>query len=254
MRLMAASPRGPVRAEPTVEQRRLSFGPAADLYDSVRPSYPPEAARWLLGDRPCRVADVGAGTGIFTRVLVALGHDVVAVEPDDEMRQKLLERTPGVVAVQGSAEAMPFDDAGIDAVTAAQSHHWFSHEAAYAEIARVLRPGGIFGPISNRRDESVEWVAELSELTDGWDGTRTAEATESFGPSFAALERAEFRHAAPMDADGLVHLIQSRSSYLVASPADRRRMVESVGDLASRLPERFELPYVTIATRARRLG
>ena len=132
-------------AEPRDSRRARSFGAVADLYDAVRPSYPPEAARWLLGERPCRVADLGAGTGIFTRVLVGLGHDVVAVEPDDQMRRKLGERAPGIQALAGSAESIPLADASLDGVTAAQAHHWFDEPAAFAEIARVLRPGGVYG-------------------------------------------------------------------------------------------------------------
>lgn len=248
----------PVTSEPhrggeqAFDERRLSFGPAADLYDAVRPAYPVEAARWMLGDASCRVADLGAGTGIFTRVLAGLGHDVVAVEPDREMLAKLREQTPGVEALEGSAESIPLPDGSLDAVTAAQSHHWFANDAAYAEIARVLRPGGLFAPVSNRRDESVAWVAALSELTDAVDGTGSGWPPDDFGPCFGPVERAEFSHATTLDADGLVLLVQSRSHYLVASPERQRRVVEDVRELASRLPERFELPYVTTAQRARR--
>jgi SAM-dependent methyltransferase len=239
------------RDEQAFDERRLSFGPAADLYDAVRPTYPVEAARWMLGDEPCRVADLGAGTGIFTRILAGLGHDVVAIEPDSGMLERLRERTPGVEALEGSAETIPLPDGSLDAVTAAQSHHWFANEAAYAEIARVLRPGGVFAPISNSRDESVEWVAELSELTDSADGTSAGWPPADFGPSFGPVESAEFRHATTLDADGLVLLVQSRSHYLVSSPERQRQVVEGVRELASRLPERFELPYVTTAQRAR---
>ena len=84
------------------QRRRSSFGAAADLYDRIRPSYPPEAVRWLLGDEPRRVVDLGAGTGIFSRVLASLGHDVLAVEPDDGMRAKLASTSPGVTALLGS--------------------------------------------------------------------------------------------------------------------------------------------------------
>jgi SAM-dependent methyltransferase len=241
------------RDERAFDERRLSFGPAADLYDSVRPTYPVEAARWMLGEKPCRVADLGAGTGIFTRILAGLGHDVIAIEPDAGMLAKLRGQTPGVEALEGSAEAIPLPDASLDAVTAAQSHHWFANEAAHAEIARVLRPGGVFAPISNRRDESVEWVAELSVLTDAVDGTTSGWPPDDFGRCFEAVERAEFRHVTTLDADGLVLLVQSRSHYLVASPERQRRVVADVRELASRLPERFELPYVTTAQRAKRI-
>src|ERR1700759_3306694 len=99
-----------MEAEKTFDNRRLSFGPAADVYDAVRPSYPVEAVRWMLGEAPCRVADLGAGTRIFSRRMGELGHDIVAIEPDPEMLAKLRERTHGVDALPGSAEAIPLPD------------------------------------------------------------------------------------------------------------------------------------------------
>src|SRR6202034_3215475 len=86
----------PARLMDAFEQRRTSFGSAAGLYDASRPSYPPEAVRWMLGETPLRVVDLGAGTGIFSRLVASLGHDVVAVEPDAGMRARLAEMSPGV--------------------------------------------------------------------------------------------------------------------------------------------------------------
>jgi 2-polyprenyl-3-methyl-5-hydroxy-6-metoxy-1,4-benzoquinol methylase len=62
----------------------LSFGPAAAEYDRYRPRYPERALRWALADLtvPARVVDLGAGTGILTRGVRALGHQVTPVEPD----------------------------------------------------------------------------------------------------------------------------------------------------------------------------
>jgi SAM-dependent methyltransferase len=239
-----------------IERRRLSFGPAADLYDSVRPSYPVEAVRWMLGSTPRRVADLGAGTGIFSRVLASLGHEVVAVEPDAAMRRKLVARSPGVEALAGSAEAIPLDAESVDAVTAAQSHHWFDTDEAYAEIARVIRPGGVFAPIWNVRDESVEWVAELSRRVGLEDGTGTSRLRHrriEFGPWFAPTEAAEFRHSVTLDAETLLALIQTRSHYLTADEVEQARIRAAIAELTSGLPQTFDLPYVTWALRALRL-
>jgi SAM-dependent methyltransferase len=237
------------------ERSRLSFGSVADVYDLTRPSYPPEAARWMLGDAPVRVADIGAGTGIFSRVLADLGHDVVAVEPDDDMRRKLAETSPGIEALEGSAEKIPLPDASLDAVTAAQAFHWFDHESASAEIARVLRPGGVLATIWNREDESVDWVAEWWSAAGPRQGPRPTIRRDrmNFGPRFSAPERARFRHHVERDVELLVGYIRSRSHYVVASADEQRRMDEVTREIAGRLPARFELPYEALAMRAGRL-
>jgi SAM-dependent methyltransferase len=246
-----------MEASDMLEARRLSFGAAAELYDSARPPYPPEAARWMLGARRCRVADLGAGTGIFTRLLVALGHDVVAVEPDPGMRARLRERSPEIEVVAGSAEEIPLADASLDAVTAAQSHHWFNHAGAHAEIARVLRPGGVFAPIWNLRDDSVGWVAELAAAArlsedNAGEARRREREHGDFGPLFDTPETAEFRHTVVYDAETLLALVRSRSQYLVAPPEEQEQISQAVRLLTSRLPARIELPYLTRALKARR--
>src|SRR5436305_1567703 len=177
--------------------QRLSFGVAADLYDEMRPTYPPDAVRWAVGERPCRVVDLGAGTGILTRVLRALGHDVVPVEPDPAMRDRLDRATPGLSALAGDAEGIPLPDGSVDAVLAGQAYHWFDPEPAHREIARVLAPGGVFAPLWNVRDESVPWLARLTEITGGDPGGHAGLADLDFGPQFGAVERGTFRHEVP---------------------------------------------------------
>jgi SAM-dependent methyltransferase len=234
----------------------LSFGPAADLYDRIRPTYPPEAVEWALGTAPIRVVDLGAGTGILTRVLRSLGHDVLPVEPDEAMRARLARSTPGVTPLGGRAEDIPVPDGSIDATMAGQAYHWFDRERAHREIARVLKPGGVFAPIWNIRDDSVPWVAALSEIADA--GGRPGEGPHEgwletgFGPDFGPLERELFRHEVPMTADLLVQLMATRSYYLTAPP-DRRTATEAaIRELAAGLPETFPLPYVTVVYRSRR--
>jgi SAM-dependent methyltransferase len=243
------------------DRSRLSFGSAADVYDAFRPTYPPEAARWMVGDAPARVVDVGAGTGIFSRVLAGLGHDVVAVEPDHEMARRLAEASPGVTVLESSAEKIPLADASVDAVTAAQAWHWFDNDAARAEVARVLRPNGVVARISNWEDVSVDWMDEWWRAV-GPPGYRRNRPKSpagarhdmvSFGPLFTEPERARFPHGVERDADQLVGYITSRSHYLVADEDERRRIVDTTRELAGRLPARFEVPYVAATARARKL-
>ncbi|GAA3049881.1 hypothetical protein GCM10020000_33200 [Streptomyces olivoverticillatus] len=96
-----------------------SFGAAAVAYAEHRPDYAQAAVRWALETAPGpRVLDLGAGTGKLTATLVALGADVIAVEPDPAMLTELRRSLPAVRALPGSAEAIPLPDASVDAVLA----------------------------------------------------------------------------------------------------------------------------------------
>jgi SAM-dependent methyltransferase len=239
-------------ADAEFDRRRSSFGPAAELYDRARPGYPPDAVGWMLGPTARDVVDLGAGTGIFSRLVASLGHRVTAVEPDPEMRAQLA--TSDTVAVLGgSAEAIPLPDGSVGAVVAAQAFHWFDNHDARAEIARVLADGGVFAPIWNVRDESVPWVAELTGVIAGGTASNAgvhAREGRQFGPLFRRAERAEFRHSVPMTSDTLLDVVRTRSRYLVAGEDERREIERRVSGLAAGLPEPFELPYVTVAFRA----
>jgi SAM-dependent methyltransferase len=238
----------------------LSFGAAAADYDRFRPGYPEEAVRWALdGVGPAdRVVDLGAGTGILTRAVLALGYDVVPVEPDPGMRTQLSAVTPGTTALAGSAESVPVPDGAADAVLVGQAYHWFDKERAHVEIARVLRPGGTFAPIWNTRDESVEWVAELSRIADLRDnaGDLTEKVTD-FGPAFGPVELAAFAHRTTLTPEEVVGMLHTRSYWLTAQPQEQQRVDRELWELFATHPdlagrERVELPYRTIAFRARR--
>jgi ubiquinone/menaquinone biosynthesis C-methylase UbiE len=117
------------------------FARSAEAYERGRPGYPPEAILYLLGRLPhgATVLDLAAGTGKLTRPLLAHGLRVVAVEPVAEMRAALPAESQ---ALEGTAEAIPLEHESVDGVTVGQAFHWFDADAALAEIARVLRPGG----------------------------------------------------------------------------------------------------------------
>ncbi len=226
-----------------------AFGAVADLYNKIRPPYPLEAVRWLLGDRPKRVLDLGAGAGIFSRALASAGHEVIAIEPDPLMRRLVGE---GITAIDGTAEEIPFPDASVDAVVAAQSYHWFNAHFAHAEIARVLADDGIFGPIWNIRDESVDWVAIMSKIAES-EAQDALYPPLNFGSVFTKGERHEFRHVTHHTADSLIDLVRSRSYYLMASSERRVEVEAELRDLVAPLGEPFELPYITVAVRGHRL-
>jgi SAM-dependent methyltransferase len=129
-----------------VSELAFSFGRIAAEYDDVRPEYAPEAlerAKEALGlDEGARVVDLAAGSGKLTRALIPRFAEVVAVEPNDEMRGVLAGRSAGVRVLAGTAERMPLADGFADAVFVGDAFHWFDGPAAVAELARVVRPGG----------------------------------------------------------------------------------------------------------------
>lgn len=236
--------------DPAVDRRiRLAFGTESELYERARPSYPVEAARWLLGDEPLRVAELAAGTGLFTRVLVGLGHEVIAIEPDEGMRREFRLRVPGVEVVAGQAESIPLEDASVDVVVAAQAHWWFDPVTSSEEFVRVLRPGGRFAAIWNAEDQDVEWVRELCAVGRQL-ASMPSEPPLPLDERFSPAERVTFRHVDRQTAEGLVDVIRSRAFFIAAADDAKADVVERVRAIAARLPAIFDLPYVAYAARA----
>ncbi|MER7459696.1 class I SAM-dependent methyltransferase [Micromonospora sp. NPDC126480] len=241
--------------EPT---EALSFGVAAADYDRYRPRYPEAALRWALAGlrAPARVVDLGAGTGILTRGLLALGHEVTAVEPDPGMRDQFAAGTPGPPALAGSAESVPLPAGYADAVLVGQAYHWFDRERAHPEIARVLRPGGIFGAIWNLRDDRIGWVDELSRIAEIGDTVDHLRGfVTGFGASFTEPEWGEFAHVTVLNPDEVIAMVRTRSHYLVAGRQERARVERELRDLFATHPDlagrgTVELPYRTLAIRA----
>lgn len=158
---------------------RSVFDPLVDSYDTARPSYPPylfDDLERLAGPLAgADVVEVGAGTGIATRQLLARGAYVIAVELGDAMLTRLVERSPGVyAAVRGDGEALPLATGVADLVCYAQAWHWMDVPSASAEAARVLRPDGSLAVWWNDVDAADQrwWrsqQARLEAMSPGYD-------------------------------------------------------------------------------------
>jgi len=237
--------------------RALSFGSVAAGYAELRPGYPPDAVAFLVGDRPRRLLDLGAGTGLLTEVLVAAGHDVVAVDPSPEMLAELAARLPGVVPAVGTAEAVPLGEASVDAVVAGQAAHWFDPAPAAREIRRVLRPGGSLGLVWNTRDERVPWVGALGALIA--EEARNHEADQRVVDRFAAelsadVDVAESGIVQSVTPEDVVAGVATRSYVAVMDDARREEFLAGIRELLAGHPgtrgrDLLELPYVTRAYR-----
>jgi ubiquinone/menaquinone biosynthesis C-methylase UbiE len=139
----------------------------ADVYDAHRPKPPPALAdvlaQWAGVDRPALVVDVGSGTGLSTLFWADRSQRVVGVEPSADMR-RTAERAsasfPNVRYVDGTSTATGLPDASADIVTCSQSLHWMEPAPTFAEISRILRPGGVFCAYDCDWPPTVHWEAE----------------------------------------------------------------------------------------------
>jgi SAM-dependent methyltransferase len=204
------------------------FTGRVESYRLYRPGYPAEVVETLR--RECglsadaRVADVAAGTGLLTEVLLAAGFAVTAVEPNEEMRvacRTLEAQFPKLRVMAGTAEATGLEDASVDLITVAQAMHWFDLDRAKAEFARVLRPGGWCAVLYNNRRLSGDpfhdgYEALLREFGIDYMAVKGQHMGRKRLAAFFAPERmscASFENAQSFDYEGLEGRILS-SSYM----------------------------------------
>jgi SAM-dependent methyltransferase len=239
-------------------ERSRSFETVAAEYELHRPDYPEEALRWAAEQiglaEGVRVLDVGAGTGKLARGLVAVGFDVVAVDPGSPMLEQLRTAVPEAEALEGAAEAIPLADASVDGAFSAQAYHWFDRVRAIPELHRVIRAGGGLVLLWNWWDERDPLQAELGELI-GYAGRDPFADDELPGaPWFAELGRTVIESSDDSSPDALVAMLATTSSFLTAAPAEGADWLREVYVGASRYGEWFPLPKLTHAFAFRRLS
>lgn len=242
----------------TVESR---FNTVAAQYAAGRPDYPPgvydaiDAAlpRPLAG---ADVVDLGAGTGIATRQLLARGARVVPVELSAQMLEQLVLATPGISAVRGDGHALPLRSGVADLVTCAQAWHWIDPVVGLPEIRRVLRPGGVFAAWWNSTHRESKWENDqqtrIEAADPAWHNYPNAREAEPFTTEYGlSVSKHDFFWERTISVEAHLANLVSRS-YVAALPNrdefvanERRILTETFPD--GTIPERFEVLLVLVS-------
>ncbi len=256
----AADPERRVYTAPTMQVAGTGFSfemVDADDYDALRPDYALEAVGWVgerggLGEGSL-VVDLAAGTGQLSRRFVPLGVKMVAVEPARNMRLLIENRLPAVDVLDGSAEAIPLDDAVAHAVVVGNAFHHFDAERAFAEIRRVLRPGGALAlfwawsaddqaspyPALREVDQAVEPVRAatgIAAVYRRW--TDPPKQVHGFTP----FERREFPTTHVVPSARLADLYATSSDVASLPPDVRADVLARIREVSQSLPGVLEFP------------
>ncbi len=221
------------------------FSDRAGYYVKSRPGYPSQIVPWLAetcGLIPAwAVADIGSGTGIFTRLLLDHGNTVYAVEPNAEMRaaaEGLLSGRPGFISVAGTAEATTLAYRSVQMAVSAQAFHWFDRRKARVEFERILCPGGPVALIWNRRVAETPFQRAYEDLLKefsteyqfvGYDNISPADLNDFFSPG--EFRTAEFDNFQDLDFEGLRGRLMSASYIPPESAPSYPPMIEKLTEI-----------------------
>ncbi|GGH19636.1 class I SAM-dependent methyltransferase [Paenibacillus segetis] len=145
----------------------------AGLYDQYRPEAPLQVVQLLtqyVGHRPSLVIDLGCGTGLSTLIWKDHAQQVVGVEPNEDMRNKAIEKlhqleeAPPVSFVAGYSDQVPSESQTADIVTCSQSFHWMEPESTLNEINRILKVNGVFAAYDCDWPPTLHWTLEAEYL------------------------------------------------------------------------------------------
>jgi SAM-dependent methyltransferase len=120
------------------------FSGHADRYEAFRPNYPEALFTYLasLCERHELAWDCATGNGQAAVALAPFFQSVIATDASEKQIEQA-RRCENVRYVVAPADRAPLGDASVDLVTVAQALHWFDLASFYAEVRRVVRPGGI---------------------------------------------------------------------------------------------------------------
>jgi SAM-dependent methyltransferase len=195
------------------------FNNRAEDYANYRPSYPSEAINCILEglDEPSSLiaADIGAGTGIASKLLADREIRVIAIEPSANMRKEATPH-PLIQFEGGSAENTQLENNSVNLVTCFQAFHWFNPEPTLTEFARILKPGGKLAAVWNNRDRADKFTREYGHIMKIVANSKPQlhkERIKSLHNTslFSAVRHHVFSYQYALDRDGLIGRAMSAS-------------------------------------------
>ncbi|KAL4067962.1 S-adenosyl-L-methionine-dependent methyltransferase [Scleroderma citrinum] len=256
----------------TVAQSGFGTG-TNELYDRVRPSYPAPSLsfiRSIVAKSSLDIVEIGAGTGLFTRALLA--HPdwassiarLRAVEPSEGMRKKM-------TIEDGTFERTAVPDGWADLVIIAQAFYWCpDYDKACAEFARILKKDGAVVFIWNLEDrDQAGWVAQLRERIESHEQDtpqfrlglwRHAFSTPSYLQYFQEPEQRIWEYCITTTEQITIDRALSKSYSSVLPPDEKEKVISDLKAILTRGDDRvwvdknqgtFEYPYKTYVVVSR---
>ncbi|BAY76242.1 hypothetical protein NIES25_26910 [Nostoc linckia NIES-25] len=232
------------------------FSDRAEDYVKYRPSYPADAIDIILEglDKNSQiiVADIGAGTGISSRLLAERGVNVIAIEPNAAMREAA-EPHALVDFRDGTAEFTKLPDRSVDLVTCFQAFHWFNPEATLLEFHRILKPSGRLAIVWNNRDKEDALTAEYSRIVREASDNHPAESRmQSVEPLLATthfinIREYKFTYRQQLDLTGLIGRAKS-VSYLPNEVLANNKFIDNFQELYQRFSDENGFVYLVYRT------
>ncbi len=232
------------------------FSDRAVNYARYRPSYPTAAIDAILEGlgNPSELvaADIGAGTGISSRLLAERGVRVVAIEPNAAMREAA-EPHPLVEFQDGSAEATNLPNASVDLVTCFQAFHWFNPEPTLLEFHRILKPSGRLAVVWNDREQNDELTQSYTRLVKIASNNHPAESRMVSAdpllenPLFPDVCCHTFINRQELNLDGLIGRAMS-VSYLPREGEAQQQLIAGLKELHNRHCNENGFVYMTYRT------
>ncbi len=235
---------------------RSRFSSRAEAYAKYRPSYPPAAISSILegleSPEMLQIADIGAGTGIASRLLAERGARVLAIEPNLAM-VAAAELHPRINFRQGSAEQTGLADANVDLITTFQAFHWFDPQKTLPEFTRILKPRGRLAVVWNNRDRQDPFTAAYTQLLRAASEQHPAQEAKTLAgdvfdqTGFRLDQHHSFKHQHSLDLAGLLGRTDSLS-YIPEQGQVRDRLNQSLQDLYDQFCDRQGLVYIAHIT------